>query len=355
MATDMNRDPSLPVSPNAVSKGPSRREVIRLTAVVGVGLALGAGTAFDLLRSSRLHRVSVTRTQLGTKVNITVVHPDQAGAHEMVEGAFAEFERLDDVFCRYRAETAVARLNRDGVLHDAPPEMVEVMSRAFDISRMTGGAFDPTIAPVLNLYVSHFAKTDVPPPDAEIEAAHALVGWQNVRMDGSTIAFARPGMAVTLDAIAKGFIVDQGVARLSAAGAEKVLVAASGDMGAAGAQDDPWKIAIENPRDPGASLGTIRLHGEAIGSSGDYMQYFTPDMRYNHIIDPRTGRSPEHSAGTTVRASNCMDADAISTSTFVLGPVDGIAFLDQLDGVEGMLVTKTGEQLASKGFMTAIV
>ena len=85
------------------------------------------------------------------------------------------------------------------------------------------------------------------------------------------------------------------------------------------------------------------------------MQYFTPDRRYHHIIDPRTGLSPEHSSGTTIRAHTAVDADAISTSTFVLGPVDGIAFLDRLDGVEGMLVTKTGEQFMSKGFQAATV
>jgi thiamine biosynthesis lipoprotein len=125
-------------------------------------------------------------------------------------------------------------------------------------------------------------------------------------------------------------------------------------MGAAGAESDPWQVAIQDPHRLDASLGTIALHGEAIGTSGDYMQYFTPDKRYHHIIDPRTGRSPEHSSGTTIRAHAAMDADALSTSTFVLGPVDGIAFLERM-GVEGMLVTKTGEQVATRGFRAAIV
>lgn len=354
MATE-KADMSTPPSPNTVGRSMTRRDAIRLTAVVGVGAALAGGTAFDLARRAHLHRVSVTRTQLGTAVHITVVHPDQAAGHAMVENAFAEFERLENVFSRYRAGTAVSRLNRDGVVHDAPVELVEVMSRSLDYSQLSGGAFDVTVAPVLNLYVSRFAQTDVPPPDAEIEAARALVGWQGVRIEGSTIALAHPGMAVTMDGIAKGFVVDRAVAQLTRDGAEKVLVEAGGDMGAAGADHDPWKVAILDPHDLQASLGTVQLRGQGLASSGDYMQYFTPDKRYNHIIDPRTGRSPEHSSGTTIRARTAMDADAISTSAFVLGPVDGIAFLDRLDGVEGMLVTKDGAQVKSKGFGGAIV
>ena len=350
MATEMHGEPMPPTS-----RGPSRRQVLRLTAVAVVGLALSGGVAADLVRRGRLHRVSVTRTKLGTAVNVTVVHPDADDAHRMVEAAFAEFERLENVFSRYRSGTAVSRLNREGVVADAPGELVEVMTHALEYSKLSGGAFDVTVAPVLNLYVSRFAQTDVPPPDDEVEAALSLVGWQGVRIDGSTIALERPGMAVTMDAIAKGFVVDHAVAVLTREGAEKVMVEAGGDMSTTGGEDEPWQIGIQDPHDLQGTLGVLQLRGEALGSSGDYMQYFTPDKRYNHIIDPRTGRSPEHSSGTTIRAPRAIDADAMSTSVFVLGPVEGIALLDRLDGVEGMLVTKTGEQVMSKGFRGSIV
>jgi thiamine biosynthesis lipoprotein len=339
---------------NEKARGPSRRDAIRLTAVAGVALALGGGVAADLVRRGRLRRVSVTRTKLGTRVNVTVVHPDAGEARRMVESAFDEFERLENVFSRYRAGTAVSRLNRDGMVNDAPAELVQVMTRALEYARMTDGAFDPTVAPVLNLYVSRFAGSDVPPTEPEVAAALGLVGWRDVRVDGATIALARPGMAVTLDAIAKGFIVDRAVARLMSAGAGRVLVAASGDMSAGGAEDDPWHIGIQDPLDGQRTLGTLELRGQALASSGDYMQYFTPDRRLNHIIDPRTGRSPELSSGTTVRAGTAMDADAISTSVFVLGPVEGIALLDRLEDAEGMLVTRSGEQVASKGFRATV-
>jgi thiamine biosynthesis lipoprotein len=329
---------------------PTRREALRITAVAGIGLALAGGGVAELVRRANLHRVSVTRTQLGTAVTVTVVHPDADEAHAMVNGALNEIERLEGVFSRYRSETPVARLNREGRVTDAPGELLEVVSSALDYSRMTGGAFDVTVAPVLNLYVSRFAVTDVPPTDAEVSAAMALVGWQGLRVNGRTIVLERPGMAITLDAIAKGFVVDRAVATLTAAGADRVIVDAGGDMATRANGDDPWQVAIQNPHDSRGSLGVVQLRGESLASSGDYMQYFTPDRRLNHTIDPRTGRSPQHSSGSSVRAPTAMDADALSTAVFVLGPHEGIALLDRLERIEGMLVTKTGELFASRGF-----
>jgi thiamine biosynthesis lipoprotein len=306
----------------------------------------------ELMRRANLHRVSVTRKQLGTVVTVTVVHTDADEARAMVNGALNEIERLEGVFSRYRAETPVARLNREGRVTDAPGELIEVVSSALDYSRMTDGAFDVTVAPVLNLYVSSFAATDRPPTEADLSAAMALVGWQGLQVDGRTIELERPGMAITLDAIAKGFVVDRAVAALTVAGADRVIVEAGGDIATRANGDDPWQVAIQNPHNPRGSLGVVQLRGESLASSGDYMQYFTPDHRLNHTIDPRTGRSPQHSSGSSVRAPTAMDADALSTSVFVLGPREGIALLDRLDSVEGILVTKAGELFASRSFPT---
>ena len=328
----------------------SRRQALKITAVAGVGLALGAPVVTDLIRRARLHQVSVTRTQLGTAVTVTVVHPDAAQAHSMVTGAFVEIERLEGVLSRYRPETPLARLNRDGVVTEAPVELVEVVSRALEYARLTDGAFDITVAPVLNMYVSRAAAGQAPPTEAEVAVAMPLVGWRGVELNGNVISLARPGMALTLDAIAKGFVVDRAVATLRDSGADRVLVEAGGDMATGADADDPWQVAIRDPHDERNTLGVVQLRGTSLASSGDYQQYFSPDRLLNHIIDPRTGRSPLHASGATVQARSATDADALSTSVFVLGPQAGMALLDKLDGIEGMLVTKTGEIFQSKGF-----
>jgi thiamine biosynthesis lipoprotein len=336
--------------------GLPRREALRITAVAGVSLALGGGLVAEVLRQAGLYRSRVTRTQLGTLVTITVVHPDKTSAHAMVDRAFAEIERLENVLSRYRPETPLARLNREGSLAGAPEELTFVLDRALQYGRMTGGAFDVTVAPLVDLYKAHFAGTDVPPPDARVEQARALVDYRAVRVEGERVFLDRPGASVTLDGIAKGYVVDKALAALMAAGAERVLVAASGDMapGALPGSDEPWRIAVQDPRSDG-SLGVLALEADCVASSGDYEQAFTRDLRYNHIIDPRTGRSPENTSGVTVVGPTALDADAISTSSFVLGPNEGLAFLERLDGVEGMVVSKDQQQFRTRGFKHYLV
>ena len=337
------------VTDGRTGRGPSRREAVRITAVAGVGVALSGAILKELIERASLHRVRVSRTQLGTLVTVTVLHPSAEDGHALIAGTFAEIERLEGILSRHRPATPVAHLNRDGVVRDAPAEMVHVVARALDYARRSDGAFDPTVAPVLNLYLARFAEGASPPTEAELVAAHQLVDWRELHVDGTTIGLARPGMAVTLDGIAKGYVVDRAVAALRERGAERVLVQASGDMAAAGSEHDPWAVAIQDPHVPEGTLGVVAL-SRSIASSGDYMQSFTPDRRLHHIIDPRTGRSPERASGTTVLAPTALDADAASTTAFVLGPEAGIAFLETLDGVEGVLVSKEGERLATKGF-----
>jgi thiamine biosynthesis lipoprotein len=170
-------------------------------------------------------------------------------------------------------------------------------------------------------------------------------------MSEGEIAFGKAGMAVTLDGIAKGYIVDQAVEVLKTRGATSVLVNAGGDIASAGESfgGDPWRIGLQDPRVADGSLGVLGLRGESVATSGDYVHYLTPDMSLHHILDPRTGSSPEHTSGVSVVAPSAMAADALSTATLVLGPREGIELLDRLDGIEGMIVTKDQTVRSSRG------
>jgi len=338
---------------DSVRGGPSRRQVLRITAVSGVSLALGGGLVAELLRQSRLHRASATRSQLGTLVTVTVVHPEAASARAMVDAAFAEIERLEGLLSRHRPDTPLARLNQGGVLHGAPPELTQVLGRALEVASLSGGAFDVTVAPLLALYGARLQSPGAALPDpAEVQAALSLVDYRQVSVDRDVITLGRPGAALTLDGIAKGYVVDRAVATLVEAGAERVLLNAGGDVasGGGGGQREPWRVAVQDPRSADGSLGVVQLSGEAVASSGDYMQAYTPDRTLHHIVDPRTGRSPDHTSAVTVVAGSAMDADALSTAALVLGPEEGLALLNGLDGVEGLIVTKDQRQFATRGF-----
>lgn len=329
----------------------SRRDALRITAVAGVSVAFGGGLGVGILRQAGLRRFSETRFRIGTVVTITVVHPEQEAARQMVAASFSEIERLESKLSRHRADTPVARLNATARLDNPPPALLTVLDCADRYARMTDGAFDVTIAPLLSLYERSFVDLGRAPVDEEVEAALELVDYRALHVTDRSIDFDDPRMSLTLDGIAKGFIVDRTVGVLVAHGSERVMVNAGGDMATGGSRSeaDPWTIGIQDPHDDSDYVGLIRLGGECIATSGDYLSSFTEDRRLHHIIDPRTGRSPARASSVSVVASTAMDADAISTAVMVLGPEAGLAMLEQLPDAEGVVVTKDGQRFRSSG------
>ncbi len=332
--------------------GVSRRTALRVGGAAGLLLAMGGGLTAAILRRAGLHSASDTRTRMGTLVHVTVVHPDASRARELAGTAFHEIDRLEAVFSGYRPDTPVSRLNRDGVLDDPPTELVAVVRRALHIAELTGGAFDPTVAPLIEVYQSSFAKTDAPPAANALEEAMSRVGHRHVAADSGRIAFARSGMSLALDGIAKGYILDRVVEQVTGAGAAGVLADGGGDISAGEGEvaGTGWPVGIEHPREPGTVLGTIEVRHQGVATSGDYMRAHTADLRHHHIVDPRTGSSPGHASAATVVARSAMDADALATAAMVLGPVHGIELLERVDGAEGLIVTKELDLVRSSGF-----
>lgn len=289
---------------------------------------------------------------MGTLVNVTVVDGEAARAHELTDVAFTEIDRLEAIFSRHRSDTPLSRLNRDGVLDHPPAELAMVMRRALHFSELTGGAFDPTVAPLMEVYRASFAETAAPPPAATVEDALSRVGYRYIRLDPAGIALERPGMSVSLDGIAKGYILDRVVELVSDAGAAGVMADGGGDIAAGEGEvaGSGWPVGIQHPRDPASILAVIEVRHQGVATSGDYMRAQTADRRFHHIVDPRTGTSPGHTSAATVVAPSAMDADALSTAALVLGPVDGLQLLEQLDGIEGLVVTKELDVVRSSGF-----
>jgi len=288
---------------------------------------------------------------MGTVVTITIIHPQPGGARSMVSAAFAEMERLEGLFSRHRADTPLARLNATGSLSDAPRELVQVLEEAGRYSRISRGAFDVTVLPLLDLYGRSFRRSSRPPSSSDVQVALELVDYRGVQVDGRTVELADPRMSITLDGIAKGFIVDRTIDVLSAAGADRVLVNAGGDMATSGegSRADPWLVSVQDPRNAAEYVDLIQLAGESIATSGDYMRTFTDDGRFHHIVDPRSGYSPSETSSATVVAATAMEADALSTTALVLGPSRGIALLEATEGAEGIVLSKAGETLRTSG------
>ena len=330
----------------------NRREALRITAVAGLSTAFGGGITAAVLRDAKLRRVRDTRTHMGTVVTLTTIHPRAATAREMNEAAFAEMARLERILSRHDPSAAVGRLNARGSLADPPLELLEVLAFAALLSERSEGAFDVTMTPLLDLSRSAFASTGKPPTPESIRAARSLVNWRGVEFDAGSVRLVRPGMSITLDGIAKGFVVDRTLAALTDRGAERVLVDAGGDMATGGSrvEADPWTVGVQDPRRAERTVDLIRLGGECVATSGDYLQSFTSDRRHHHIVDPRTGRSPLHSSSVSVVARSAMAADALSTAIMVLGPRDGAALVERYAGASALIVSKSGEIVRTPAF-----
>jgi thiamine biosynthesis lipoprotein len=327
----------------------TRRDALRILAIGGA-----AGIAWKLgLRGARSQLVTRSRVLMGTNVSLQVLGDDRQAAESAADATRQAMSRLEGLLSRHRDDSEVSRLNTTGRVDDASDALLDVLRLADRIARLGDGAFDVTVQPVLALRGRQpVAQGKSPLPEA-IEAAVARVDHRALRIDGRSVSFARPAMALTLDGIGKGYVVDRGVAELRQRGFGSVFVEAGGDLVAGGEREPgrPWRIGIRSPRTGLALQARFDTRDRAVATSGDYMQPFTPDFAQHHIVDPRTGYSAPELASSTVVARDAASADALATLVMVLGPRRGRELLEELPDCEGYLVSKDLEVTRTSGFV----
>ena len=320
----------------------SRRQFLQIVAVGGIASAT-AKLSLDAWK--RLETVSETRLLMGTVVNLTVVSDDMANARVAIQACLNWMSDIEKVLSRFIPESQLSRLNKVGFLDKADPTLLQVIAESLKISQLSGGAFDISIKPVLAAQQAGRVPTDT---------ERAAVGYQNLHLDDSQITFLKPGMSITVDGIAKGFIVDQGVEVLQAYGFENIMVEAGGDLMAQGQRADgrAWNLGIADPRpvEDSGYLTSFSVTNQAVATSGDYLQAYTTDKSQHHIVNPQTGFSPPELASVTVLAPNAMLADALSTTTMVLGIRRGLQFVNAMPDVEALLVSKNLKFYRTRNF-----
>jgi len=261
---------------------------------------------------------------------------------------------LEALLSRHRPDSEVSRWNRDGQLSAPSSALLEVLAVANRVSDLGAGAFDISVHPLVDLYRERSRTGGLPRP-AEVEAVLERVDQRAIRLEPGAVRFERPGMAITLDGVAKGYVVDQAVAVLDSRGFRNVLVEAGGDLVVEGSKgaELPWRIGVRNPRPGLAVLARFDARDVAIATSGDYMQPFTPDLTQHHIMDPRVGHSPPELASSTVIAPSGALADALATLTLVLGSRRAVDLIESLPGCEGYFVAKDLTTTKTSGFAIA--
>ncbi len=332
-----------------------RRSFIRLSGLLGLGLASAAvvPTGAEAVRfNAKTYKISKTRLAMGTFVSMTLIHPSKDKAQEAMGLAFEEIDRLTHSMSRFDTATALAQLNKEGTLNDLPPELAQVIERALRYYRLSNGTFDISVKPVVDLFRDGFLQgnREAPPDEKALKEALHLVGAHNIELRGRTVRFKRPGMGITLDGIAKGYIVDRASKILTRHGIENHLINAGGDIKATGGKGGKksWTVAIQDPKKQKHYPDIIHIRDGAIATSGNYEIYFDKEKMFHHIVNPKTGLSPRLTTSVSVLAETAMDADALSTALFVMEPETAIRFINGRTRSEALIITEEETILKSR-------
>lgn len=325
-----------------------RRDFLKIIGLLSMGFARPAFSfpLEDILFDKKLHKLERTLPLMDTLVTITVYDSSKDKGQEAIELGFLEMKRLINIFNRYEGGTQISHLNEHGILKDVPKEIYFVIKKASYYHHLSNGAFDITIKPIVDLFKERF-RVGSPPTKEEVKETLSLVDANELYFDENKIKFLKNGMGITLDGIAKGYIVDSAAGLIKKMGIEYALINAGGDIRAIG--NKYFRIAIRNPFKPNDYVDIVNLKDAAIATSGNYERYFDKEKKFYHIVDPKTGYSPLKLSSISVVAKTVTDADAISTAAFLFSPLLAKRFIEGISA-SALIITRNGFQIRSKGW-----
>jgi thiamine biosynthesis lipoprotein len=300
------------------------------------------------------------RGAMGSRFEISAVHPDAKAGQAAVDAAYAEIERIEAVISEWRETSKVSAINRNAGIApvEVPQELLNLIRRSLRVSVLTDGAFDITFNTVGRLW-NFKSHTSPIPDDASIKAALTDIGYRHVVLDEAkrTVFLDRKGTQIGFGAIGKGYAANRAVFILKEHGVSGGVVNAGGDLVIFGTQENgaPWRIGIANPLDRDKVFAYLDTTEQAVVTSGDYENYIEVDgKRYSHILDPRTGYPAAELRSVTIVCPDGELADALATGVSVLGLEAGMKLVNRLRGVEAMLVDQNGTLHFSDGLEAMI-
>ena len=302
------------------------------------------------------HPVERSRVAMGSQLRLVAWAPDDAPAVAAFEQVFREFERLDSLLSVWRPGSDVSRLNQAAGRQpvEVSSDTLAVLEAAAQASEWTGGKFDITFGALADIWKFDHDQDNTVPDRRAIEARLPFVDYRLVQVDRAarTAYISKTGARAHLGGIGKGYAVDRAAAILRERGFRDFLIQSGGDLYVAGQNGNvPWQLGINDPRGAaGQTFATLELSDGTFSTSGDYERFFIKDgVRYHHLIDPDRGEPATGTRSVTIVADRAMLADVLSTGVFLLGPTAGMALIEQLPQVEGVIVSSTNQVLISSG------
>ena len=291
---------------------------------------------------------------MGSRFDITVVEKDAKKATNYIDIAIGEISRIEKIISSWDINSQTSEINRNAGIKPVKVnlELLNLINRAIQISKITDGAFDISYASMDKIWKFDGSMTKMP-SEEKIKNSVAKVGYKNIviNKENSTVFLKLPGMKIGFGAIGKGYAADKAKELLIKKGVTAGIINASGDMNTWGKQPNgnEWKIAIKNPFNKNKVFAVLPIKEGAVVTSGNYEKHVTfNNKKYTHIIDPRTGLPSSGIISVTVFAPKAEIADALATSVFVMGKDVGLNRINQLPKIECIIIDDKGSVITSK-------
>ncbi len=286
-----------------------------------------------------------TRFMMGTSITLSLYDMQDKA---LLDRAFDKIAELENTLSLNQDNTLLTEVNQNAGIEPTvvTPEMFDIVEKGLHYSALTDGAFDITVGPLVKLWNIGFPDARVPDQE-EIDVTLPLIDYTKLELDDETksLYLETPGMQLDLGSIAKGYTADQIASFLRSEGVEHALIDLGGNLYTLGTKPDNslWKVGVQDPYNPrGQIIGYMEIANKSIVTSGIYERFLEHEgSTYHHILDPDTGYPFENDiAGVTIISDTSLDGDALSTAIFSKGIIDGLDFVNTLEGVDALFISK---------------
>ena len=295
----------------------TRRRFLKIIGLASIG-AISGTALVKLTKTDILQKVTWQGIALGSPAEITIYHPNQKEAEDILSESHKKLVQLENLFSLYKEDSQLSMLNKNGYVENPHPDMLALLNLSKKYAEMTDGAFDVTVQPLWNLYNEAFIKTNKPPLESEIEKTLSLVDWRSISVSKNLINYEKKGMSSTLNGIAQGYITDKISEHLINSGINNTLVQLGEYRGIGDHPDGrPWRLLLSNPEHTD-SIGEIEFTNAAVATSAGLGTPFDLTGKHHHIFDPKNGYNANNYLQVSVTSKTAAEADALATAFLIL-------------------------------------
>ena len=295
----------------------TRRRFLKIIGLASIG-AISGTALVKLTKTDILQKVTWQGIALGSPAEITIYHPNQKEAEDILSESHKKLVQLENLFSLYKENSQLSMLNKNGYLENPHPDMLTLLNLSKKYAEMTNGAFDVTVQPLWNLYNEAFIKTNKPPLESEIEKTLSLVDWRSISVSKNLINYEKKGMSSTLNGIAQGYITDKISEHLINSDINNTLVQLGEYRGIGDHPDGrPWRLLLSNPEHTD-SIGEIEFTNAAVATSAGLGTPFDLTGKHHHIFDPKNGYNANNYLQVSVTSKTAAEADALATAFLIL-------------------------------------